>query len=82
MAKISVALRNVSKPAPLWFRKLKKVSSLLSNAAIVILLSMGYADSSTIMLVLRVGQSVLMDSLETILADGEENLTNDETSGN
>jgi hypothetical protein len=70
--KITASIKNMNKPAPKWFRKLKRVTSLLSDSAIVILLALGYSDSSLIMLFCRVGISAVMNSLEVILANGEE----------
>jgi len=67
MSKLS--LKNINKPAPLWYRKLRKVVSLLSNTAVVLLLSMGYSDNSTTILVCRVGISGLMDTIDVFLSD-------------
>jgi hypothetical protein len=72
--KLSARLKNMNQPAPIWFRKTKKIISLLSDAAIVVLLSFGYSENSLIMLVLRVGLSAVMNSLEVILASGEESV--------
>jgi hypothetical protein len=63
---------NVHKPAPRWFRKLKKALTLLADTAVVIMLAMGYAENSFIMLCLRVGLSGVLQSLEIMLANGEE----------
>ena len=72
MGKITVSPTNASKPAPKWFRKLKRVSALLTDASIVMLLALGYSDNSLIMLFCRVGLSAVMNSLEVVLANGEE----------
>lgn len=68
-------VENVNKPAPRWFRKTKKAITLLSDTACVMLLSMGHAENSFIMLWCRVGISGVLQSLEAILANGEEYVT-------
>ncbi len=72
MAEISVAVSNANKPAPRWFRKLKRALTMLSDSAIVMLLAMGYTDNSIVMLWLRVGLSGILNTLEVVLANGEE----------
>lgn len=62
-------LKNISKNTPIWFRKLRKAVTLLSDATIVILLGMGYTDNSLVMLVLRVGISALLNTIEIFLTD-------------
>jgi len=65
------ALKNINNPAPKWFRKLKRIVSLLSNTAVVILLSLGYAENSLLILIARVGVSGLMDIIDILVTDGE-----------
>lgn len=72
MAETSVSIKNLNKPAPKWFRKLKRAVSLLSDTAVVMLLSMGQAENSLVILWCRVGISGIMNALEIILANGEE----------
>jgi hypothetical protein len=45
---------------------------MLSDTAIVMLISMGYGEDSLIMLWLRVGLSGILNTLEMVLANGEE----------
>ena len=66
---MSVSIKNINKPSPLWFRKLKRVTSLLSDATVVCLLSLGYADSSLPILVCRVGISALMNTIDVLISD-------------
>lgn len=72
MAEITASLDNANKPAPKWFRKLKRALTMLSDTAIVMLLAMGYTENSLIMLWLRVGLSGILNTLEVVLANGEE----------
>lgn len=67
----TVSFNNASKPAPRWFRKMKKAVTLLADTACVMLLAMGHAENSLIMLWCRVGISGLLQSLEVILANDE-----------
>lgn len=68
---MSDLITRVSSPAPKWFRKTKRALTLLSDTAIVILLSMGYAENSLILLYLRVGLSGVLQAVEAILVDPE-----------
>ncbi len=62
-------VERVNKPAPKWFRKLKRAATLLSDTAVVMLLALGYADDSLIMLILRVGISGVLQTLEAVLTE-------------
>jgi hypothetical protein len=64
-------IERAASPAPKWFRKLKKALTLLADTAVVILLAMGYAENSLLMLCLRVGLSGALQSLEAILVEPE-----------
>lgn len=66
---MSLSVKNINKPSPLWFRKLKRVTSLLSDTAVVFLLAMGYADSSLPILISRVGISALMNTIDVLISD-------------
>ena len=61
----------VAQPAPKWFRKTKRAATLLSDTAIVMLLAMGYSDSSFLMLCLRVGVSGVLQTVEAILVEND-----------
>ena len=76
MAAVTISPNNVNKPAPRWFRKLKRATTILSDTAVVMLLSMGYADNSLIILWCRVGLSGILTALEAILANGEDYTSN------
>lgn len=71
MAQTTFSADNTGKPAPKWFRKLKKALTILSDTAVVMLLSMGHAENSFIMLWCRVGLSGILESCEAMLANGE-----------
>jgi hypothetical protein len=70
-------INRVNQPAPKWFIKTKKAVSVLSNGIIIILLAMGYTDSSMVMLLLKVGVSTAMSTLEAILVDDGGDASND-----
>ena len=61
--------KNFNKKKPTWFLKLKKVITLLSDATIVILLAMGYTDNSIVILILRVGLSAILESVQLVISD-------------
>ena len=69
----------IGKPAPLWFRKFKKILTNTETAVIVILLAMGYANESLLMLLIKTGSSWLIENLETILGDGQYYVPSDQT---
>lgn len=75
MAQITISPNNVNKPAPRWFRKLKRATTILSDTAVVMLLSMGYGDNSLVILWCRVGLSGILTAFEAILANGEDYTT-------
>lgn len=61
---------NINKPAPKWFLRTKSAVSILSDAAVVILITSGLAkDNSLTILYLRVGISALFNALNAALAD-------------
>ena len=64
-------IERANKPAPAWFRKTKKALTLLSDTAVVILLAMGFAENSLLMLCLRVGLSGVLQALEAVLVEPE-----------
>ena len=69
MTKVSIT--NVGLPAPKWFKRLSKAVSILSNTAVVIMLALGYAEDSLIMLIARVGISGFMSFIEALLTDSD-----------
>jgi len=71
MAQTTFSTDNTGKPAPKWFRKLKKALTILSDTTAIILLALGYAENSLIMLMCRIGLSGVLESCEALLANGE-----------
>lgn len=69
MTKVSIT--NVALPAPKWFKRLSKAVSILSNTAVIIMLALGYAEDSLIMLMARVGISGFMSFIEALLTDSD-----------
>lgn len=59
----------INTPAPLWFRRLKKALTLLSDTACVILLTLGYTEDSLLILILRIGISGVLQTLEVVLTE-------------
>ena len=76
MAEITISTKNINKPATRWFRKLKSASGYLVDGAIIMLLAMGNKDSSFLMLLLRVGYSRVMAAAESLLANGDDYVSN------
>ena len=72
MAKTTISINNASRPAPRWFRKIRKALEYLIDAAIVILMATGHTENSVLILILRVGMNAVFNALETVLANGEE----------
>lgn len=64
-----MSFNNINKAAPKWFLKLKKATTLLSDAAIIILLGIGYSEDSLILLILRIGVSAILNTVEIFLSD-------------
>lgn len=69
MAKINRT--SYKKPAPRWFRLTKKILSLTLNTVITGLLILGYTNDSLILLFIKLGESYLMNLLDTLLSNGE-----------
>ena len=66
---MTVSVKNVRRKAPAKFLKVKKAVSILSNAAVVMLLAAGYGESSLAMLIARVAISAVMEAAEALLAE-------------
>lgn len=67
-----VSIKNINSTPPKWFKRLNKSVSILSNTAVVIMLALGYAEDSLIMLIARVGISGLMGTIEALLTDNND----------
>ncbi|GAB3708540.1 hypothetical protein [Flavobacterium koreense] len=61
--------KNYNKKKPSWFLKVKKAITLLSDAATIILLGIGYAENSLLILILRVGISAVLESVQLLISD-------------
>lgn len=64
--------KNINSLAPKWFRRLKKSITLLADTTAVILLAMGYTENTLIMLIVRIGVSGVLESVEALLSDSPE----------
>jgi hypothetical protein len=67
-------MSNSRKPAPRWFRKFKKIFTNTENAVLTLLVIKFPADSP-IFLIIKIGSSWLLETMETVLANGEEYTT-------
>lgn len=75
MANTTVSLDNSHKPAPRWFRKLKKAIGVLTLAANVMVQSWGLPDPllvAKIQLWCTIGIGAVLEAFEIVLANGEE----------
>jgi len=67
-------LNNIKSPAPKWFLRLKRSLTLLADTISVILLARGYLQDSFVMLIVRVGVSGLLESMEALLSDSDKEI--------
>jgi hypothetical protein len=75
MANTTVSIDNRHKPAPRWFRKLKKAIGVLTLAANVMVQSWGLPDPllvAKIQLWCTIGIGAILEALEIVLANGED----------
>ena len=75
MPETTVKISNITKPAPKWFRKLKKAIGILTLAANVMIQSWGLPDPllvAKIQLWCTIGIGAILEALEALLANGEE----------
>lgn len=75
MGQTTIKVSNVHKPAPKWFRKSKKAVLTLTVAANVMIGSWGLPDPllvARLQLWCTVGVIAILESLEALLANGEE----------
>lgn len=68
----------IGKPAPLWFRKFKKIFVNTENAALT-LLALNHPPDSIVLLLIKLGSSWLLENLETILGNGQHYIPTDAT---
>lgn len=70
----TLSIKNGSKPAPKWFRKMKKAIGILTVAANAMVQSWGLPDPllvAKIQLWCTLGIGAILEALEVILANGE-----------
>lgn len=75
MAQTTIKISNSKKPAPRWFRKLKKAVLILTVAANVMIGSWGLTDQllvARLQLWFTVGIVAILEAFEAVLANGEE----------
>lgn len=75
MAEITLSVNNMGKPAPRWFRRLKKAIMTLVLAANVMIASWGIPDPvlvTKLQLWCTVGIQAILEALESLLANGED----------
>jgi hypothetical protein len=76
----TISRKNNNKPAPKWFRKLKKAIGVLTIAANVMVQSWGLSDAllvAHIQLWCTLGIGAILEALEIVLANGEEYINYD-----
>ena len=69
MAKLG--LQSVGKPSPRWFRITKKLVNNLTNFAIALLMIVGHRADDITLLIIKLAQSFVMDTLDTLMSNGE-----------
>lgn len=82
MAGTTVKLTNTTKPAPKWFRKLRKAIGILTLSANVMIAGWGFTDelaTARLQLWCTVGIGAIMEALEALLANGDDYVSNTET---
>lgn len=75
MAKTTLSRKNLNKPAPRWFRKVKKATLILTVAANAMVASWGLQDQQLVtrlQLWCTVGIMAILEAFEAVLANGEE----------
>jgi len=79
MPNVTISPSNFNKPAPKWFRKLKKgICMILIPAAITTLQSCGVDSNKAtkIQVFLSIGVVALFEFFETMLANGDDYVSN------
>lgn len=85
MPNTTVSVNNVNKPAPKWFRRLKKALGILTVAANVMISSWGFQDvvlTTKLQLWCTVGIGAILEALEALLANGDDYVSNAEVDKN
>jgi hypothetical protein len=81
MAGTTVKLSNSNKPAPKWFRKLRKAIGILTLSANVMIAGWGFTDelaTARLQLWCTVGIGAIMEALGALLANGDDYVSNTE----
>jgi hypothetical protein len=71
----SISRSNIHKPAPVWFRKIKKAAYILTVAANSMIASWGLPDQllvTRLQLWCTIGIVAILEAAEAVLADGED----------
>jgi hypothetical protein len=71
-----IGMDQVGRPAPLWFRKFKKVFVNTENAALT-LLAVNHPPDSFVLLAIKVISSLVIENLETVLGNGQRYVPSD-----
>jgi hypothetical protein len=75
----TISLQNSGKIAPLWFRKIKKIWANTETLIIALLLIYGHGEGSLWMLLVKMGSHVLLENIETVLAEDVTEKINEKT---
>lgn len=79
MGQTTLSTDNVHKPAPRWFRRVKKAVLILTVAANAMIASWGLTDQlmvTRLQLWCTVGIVAILEALEALLANGEDYTSN------
>jgi hypothetical protein len=62
--------KQIGRPAPLWFRKFKKIWVNTENAVLALLL-INHPPDWPVLTFIKIGSSCLLENLETVLGNGQ-----------
>jgi hypothetical protein len=68
----------IGRPAPLWFRKFKKVFVNTENAVLGLLL-IKHSDTWPGITIIKIASSCILENLETVLGNGQRYVPSDTT---
>jgi len=75
----TLSVNNTTKPAPKWFRKLKKAVGILTIAANAMVASLHTVDEhlkTQVQLWCTIGIGAILEALEAVLANGDDYVSN------
>lgn len=81
MEKTKFGFSQANVPAPVWFRKGKKIFSNLENFVIAILMFSGYASDSMVLLIIKLSSNFLLENIEILLGNGQAYIPSNEEIG-